>query len=206
VFGLVLVFGLVVEFLAGHKGKKYSKLKKRKRLFEILVIAGVAGELLADGGIFLFGRQLQTIADRDIANTNLEAKQAGKAAAASYENAAVAKREAGQAKERAANTESNNAALLMRVEELRNQNLGLASKVIAAQPRRITPKQYTDFIEALRNKPKGPVRVIVGREDSETQTYAAQIRQMLDDAGYSTGTSNDITQWGESLCQSVKRS
>jgi hypothetical protein len=62
-FGLVLVAGIFGE---------YKKVPKRiaswpKAVFEILVMVGVAGELLGDGGVFAFSRALQTISDRDLA-------------------------------------------------------------------------------------------------------------------------------------------
>jgi hypothetical protein len=52
VFGIVLVIGLVGEVA------KSEKWKRRVRLFELMVVFGVAGELMADGGIFLFSRHL----------------------------------------------------------------------------------------------------------------------------------------------------
>jgi hypothetical protein len=72
-FGILLVAGLVGEYFADHKKREYPKFKKRKRLFELLVIIGVAGELFADGGIFLFGGHLQTIAELEVARLNKEA-------------------------------------------------------------------------------------------------------------------------------------
>lgn len=130
VFGIILVVGLVGEFWIDHKSKKYSRVKKRKRLFEILVIAGVAGEIIADGGIFEFGDHLQDLINVEVAQLNreagnarksagiaekeagqanemaakneLEAKRAGTNAAASYERAAVAEKEAAQANQLAA--------------------------------------------------------------------------------------------------------
>lgn len=40
------------------------------------------------------------------------------------------------------------------------------------------------FIHYLKNYPKGDVKVIIGMADTETETYANEIRQMLDQAGY----------------------
>lgn len=90
IFGITLSLGLVGEFLADHKKKDYPWCKKWKREFEILVILGVMGELLADGGIFSFGMHLQTIADQEVAAFNAVAEEA---------------------KERASITESNNLVL-----------------------------------------------------------------------------------------------
>jgi hypothetical protein len=67
-FGLVLVIGLIGEYR--------PKWESRKKLFELLVIIGVAGELLADGGIFAFSRRLQIISDAEVASLNKEAGEA----------------------------------------------------------------------------------------------------------------------------------
>jgi len=53
-FGVVLVVGLIGE------------IKSKRKIFEWLVILGVAGELFADGGVFLFSNQLQTISDLEL--------------------------------------------------------------------------------------------------------------------------------------------
>src|SRR5450432_3305272 len=59
-FGILLTVGLIGEYAKSERWKRHVKT------FEMLVISGVAGELLADGGIFLFSSHLQTIADREI--------------------------------------------------------------------------------------------------------------------------------------------
>ena len=46
-------------------GEYVESWKKWVKLFEILVIIGVAGELLADGGSFLVSKQLQSISDQE---------------------------------------------------------------------------------------------------------------------------------------------
>jgi hypothetical protein len=68
-FGLVLVVGIVGEI----KAWMWGRWKKR---FEYMVLIGVMGELLADGGIFLFSSRLQAISDREVADLNKEAVEA----------------------------------------------------------------------------------------------------------------------------------
>jgi hypothetical protein len=60
-FGVLLVVGLVGEYAKSERWKRHVKV------FEMFVILGVAGELFADGGIFLFSKRLQIISDREIA-------------------------------------------------------------------------------------------------------------------------------------------
>lgn len=79
-FGLLLVAGLWGEYLADHKKKEYPFFKKRKRWFEIWVIIGVAGELIADGGIFVFSSHLQTISDLEVAQLHKAAEGLNKEA------------------------------------------------------------------------------------------------------------------------------
>lgn len=54
------------------------------------------------------------------------------------------------------------------------------------QDRMITETQRTNFINFLRNAPKGPVRMMVGNLPLETRNYADAIHDMLFDAGYPT--------------------
>jgi hypothetical protein len=74
-FGAILVLGLVGEY------SDSPRWTKRVKLFAGLVILGVAGELLADGGVFLFSRRLQVISDSEIADAQLAASQAQERAA-----------------------------------------------------------------------------------------------------------------------------
>jgi hypothetical protein len=69
-FGLLLTLGLIGEYSGAVRWKEYVKV------FEMFVIIGVAGELLADGGIFLCSSHLQTISDLEVASLNVRATQA----------------------------------------------------------------------------------------------------------------------------------
>src|SRR5438874_8898702 len=69
-FGLLLVIGLIGEYA------KSERWKKHVRTFELFVIIGVAGELFADGAIFLFSTHLQTIAELEIAHLTKDAGDA----------------------------------------------------------------------------------------------------------------------------------
>lgn len=70
IFGIVLVAGLVGEY------KTPEPHSRRMKFFEMLVIVGVLGELLGDGGIFLFSKQLQVISEIEIAGANKNAGDA----------------------------------------------------------------------------------------------------------------------------------
>jgi hypothetical protein len=101
-FGVLLTVGLIGEYA------KSERWKRHVRTFEMFVIIGVAGELLADGGIFLFSSHLQTIADQEIAELTKEAGDARDSAHGAALDAAGAKGSAeranaaaGRAKERA---------------------------------------------------------------------------------------------------------
>jgi hypothetical protein len=104
--------------------------------------------------------------------------------------AALARREAGQANERAANTESNNLVLQSNVDELEIR--------LRKQLRKISLVDRDEFIDFLKNCPhKKPIQVFVEKSifegDFETRNYARQIRGMLDDAGLG-GTNEKIHQ------------
>jgi hypothetical protein len=121
-FGVLLVIGLIGEYAKAERWKKHLKL------FEMFVIIGVAGELLADGGIFLFSRHLQTIADLEIAELTREAGNArtsAESAASAASNATTSAHEAGVEAEKAQ----------QRVRELAKQADELQNEVIAANGR-----------------------------------------------------------------------
>jgi hypothetical protein len=77
-------------------------------------------------------------------------------------------------------------------------NLVLQAKIETLQARRIGIDQEKKFINILENcHPKIPIKVFVGERDGETDDYAAEIRTILDEAGYGSGKTNDITELGE---------
>ncbi len=84
IFGIVLVVGLVGEY------KTLEPHSRRMKFFEMLVILGVLGELLGDGGIFLFSHQLQVISDNEIAEVTRNAGDARTSAREAAEAAARA--------------------------------------------------------------------------------------------------------------------
>lgn len=109
-FGIVLTAGLIGEYAKSERWKKHVKI------FEMLVIIGVAGELFADGGIFLFSTYLQTIAEQEIADLT---KVAGTAKASAEAAASAASR---------AETAANDLQNQLLFEGPREKLLGRAAK------------------------------------------------------------------------------
>jgi hypothetical protein len=68
------------------------------------------------------------------------------------------------------------------IEGLRNANLELQAKL---QPRLITLQKEKQFISLCGDIPKMPIKVIIGAADNEAVNFAKEIRQALDDAGFS---------------------
>ncbi|MGA8025635.1 MAG: hypothetical protein WB992_00715 [Bryobacteraceae bacterium] len=69
VFGVIVVVGLIGEL-------KLPWWHPRIELFELFVIIGVAGELIADGGVFAFSEHLQSISGIEVASLNHEVNTA----------------------------------------------------------------------------------------------------------------------------------
>jgi hypothetical protein len=157
---LLVVLAVAGEVICDWNRKKNLK-ERLKKAFGMLLVAGLILEIVEAAR-----------ADRDVAVANLEAKRAGTNAAASYERAAVAEREAGQANERAANTESNNFVLQKQM-----------------QPRIITMEQVTNFIFLTAKVPKIPIKICIGQESAETETFAYQFRDMFNQAGFKLDSS-----------------
>jgi len=95
---------------------------------------------------------------------------------------------AGQANDRAANTESNNLVL-------RSNVMALELKL---QQRTITPENREKFIKFLINKPRGMIRVSASEGSGyEVETYAERIRKMCFAAGYDVGKKTTIYIGGQ---------
>jgi hypothetical protein len=130
-FGLLLVVGLVGEYSESERWKKYVKT------FEMLVILGVAGELFADAGVFVFSARLQSLSDIEVGRLNVAAESAN-ATAKQFESqiadanskADTARRDAesfrldiAKANERAANAEEATVTLSKATEDERAARL-----------------------------------------------------------------------------------
>lgn len=126
IFGALLVVGLIGE------SAKSERWKNHLRLFEMFVIIGVAGELLADGGIFLFSRRLQTIADLEITRLTREAGDAKTSAdsAASASSRARASAEEANIAAGAAREKADSAA---RLADEAARNVGLTEFLVSAR-------------------------------------------------------------------------
>jgi len=102
-------------------------------------------------------------------------------------SAGLAEQKAGEANERAANTESNNLALRATVAKLEAKN----------RWRTITPEQKRAFIESTKGVLKLPIRVRMGANaNAEIQSFGKKIRELLDEAGFvETNKDLAIAEW-----------
>lgn len=84
IFGVAVALGLVGELLweSGKKAsaspwepRRYFSRKKLYRACEVIVIAGVVGELIGDAGVFVFSGQLQAIFEVEIGPRRLTEEQ-----------------------------------------------------------------------------------------------------------------------------------
>jgi hypothetical protein len=181
-FGIILVVGLVGEYATSEKWKKHVKV------FEMLVIIGVAGELFADGGIFLFSRALQIKSDNEIREANAHALDA--------------KNSAGLAAEAAARAQESVTAVEKQADAL-DIRLGAASGKLGKLEgrlawRRVSPSQYASLSKILRpfaNTANTKVIVFVfDNEDIEAKTFAGDLVHLLHDgAGWSPWLNNKST-------------
>jgi hypothetical protein len=94
---LLLVFGAVLTIGALGEYKKFPRLLRAQHTtFEMLVVVGIAGELFADGGVFVFSRHLQTISESEFAVLNRDAGEARQKASASDERSKQLEKDAAQ--------------------------------------------------------------------------------------------------------------
>ena len=115
----------------------------------MFVIIGVAGELWADGGIFLFSSHLQTIADLEIAALTREAAEANDRASKNEREAAELRKEAGDARQKAG--EATERAALANERAARERRARTAM-LLQLQPRDFTKKQMDDFVASIKGK------------------------------------------------------
>jgi len=159
-FGLLLAVGLVGEYTKSDKWKEYA------RLCELMVIVGVLGELIGDGGMFLFSEALQSVSDLEVAQLNVKAAGAEQKAAEERERAAQAEARAAEANEKAEQERSAR----MAIEEQ------LAHRVLSEEQKKSIASKLTQFAGIV-------VGVIACTNDLEIREFATQIRDALAAAG-----------------------
>jgi len=82
---------------------------------------------------------------------------------------------------------ATNAVILLRVEQLRSNNLVLSIELEKLKhPRTIKPEQKTALIKCLSGCPKGKVFISAGAFDGEATMYAQDIEEVLKSAGFET--------------------
>lgn len=152
-FGVLLVIGLIGEYR--------ESLKPWVKVFEMFVIIGVAGELLADGGIFALSRHLETIANGEIAVLTKQAADANDRAA---EAEALAK--GFEAQIATAGTDAAQAKQKAESERLARTQLENKMK-----PRHLTAEQQAKLASLLADTPC-PISIYNSNLDGESGDYA----------------------------------
>jgi len=168
---LFVLLGVIGEVIFDWKEMGTGRLAAAKRLSAVILVFGLLIEFWeatkSDEQVAKLGVQA--------ADSNLEAKQAEK--------------DAEQANERAAKFDADRVMVEKEAEEIRSTNFVLQARVLelegALKPRIITKEEHDDFVSSLKNAPKNPVWVISNNPNAETMSLLSQIREMLDDAGYS---------------------
>ncbi len=194
-FGVLLTLGLIGEYSEADRWKKYVKV------FEMFVIIGVAGELLADGGIFLCSSHLQTISDLEVGSLNVRATQA-EATAKGFERQiadANARAKGAEAQVASANAASRDAVAKVSTAEARiaeaTARAAEANKKAEAErlerlkleaivaPRSLTLDQQREIADACRKFKGHAVLVNSYGTDGEGSALAGQIISALRAAG-----------------------
>ncbi len=159
-FGVLLVVGLIGEYR--------ESLKPWVKVFEMFVILGVAGELLADGGIFALSRHLETIANGEIALLTQQSAIANQKAAEANDRAAQAQALAKGFEAQIATAGNNAAQANQKAETERLARTQLENKM---KPRHLTAEQQAKLARLLGDEPE-PISIYNQAFDGESGDYA----------------------------------
>jgi len=174
---LLLVVGIIGEYA------KSEPWKKHLRIFELLVTIGVAGELFADGGVFLFSRHLQTIADQEIADLTQKLGDAKTLAEGAATASSVAQEKVGEVAIKAD-------ALTLRMTNASTQLGQLESDIIAQGPRwRLLERAAPELVKQLASFAGQKVDLFVcgtresASADREMMSTWGRIADLLENRG-----------------------
>ncbi len=159
-FGVLLVVGLIGEYR--------ESLKPWVKVFEMFVILGVAGELLADGGIFALSRHLETIANGEIALLTQQSAIANQHAAEANDRAAQAEALAKGFEAQIATAGNNAAQAKQKAETERLARTRLENKMKA---RHLTTEQQDKLATLLTDEP-AIISIYNQALDGESGDYA----------------------------------
>jgi hypothetical protein len=179
-FGLLLVAGLIGEYAESDRWKRYVKV------FEMCVIIGVAGELIADGGIFLFSSHLQTIADLEIGaltkqahDAKISAEGAASAASNAKSSAEAASGAAGEAIEKANGVAKQAGTLKAQLSDIQKDTLALGPRW------RLLKSGEDTFVKALKPFAGQRVTVVIcGQDDGERSQLEQTLLNLFPKAGW----------------------
>jgi len=177
-FGLLLVVGLVGEYSESDRWKKYVKV------FEMLVILGVAGELIADAGVFAFSARLQSISDIEVARLNVAAESAN-ATAKQFES------QIADANSKAEIARKNSESFRLDIAKA-NERAAQADARAAQANLELTKLKTPRTLNAEQQKrAAGKLRLFAGTQfdialltDPETQDLLPKIEDLLTSAGW----------------------
>jgi hypothetical protein len=168
--GFIVVVGLIGEYV--ERWKHYLKV------FEVMVILGVAIELIADGGIYVFSERVQEIADLQVATLERESSNAKKMAAEAMERASANERETAR---------------------IKNTNLALESDLLRlrlqAQPRRLSTAQRDEMSAKFKGTTHA-VMIYSKMNDQEAFDFANDLDSVFRAAGWKTFRSSNRVNSG----------
>jgi hypothetical protein len=141
--GLILTLGAIGEY-AEERHRMPCWCNCPALVFILMVVGGLIGEFVGDGGVFLFSGVLQTISDGELAGVRAEAATANKAAGLAREHAenanALAKRYQAQISDSNARAKEADARAL-------EAELALAR---LKAPRTLTDKQLLEISKSIK--------------------------------------------------------
>lgn len=180
--GLVLLVGLVGEYAKSPRWVKHVKV------FEILVVLGVAGELIADGGMIVFTEHLQTIEGTRIHDLNNKADEAMRKVGDSVTKSEEGIRKADTAGEhaQAAFDKAKNSELIARSarQEAHSYEAQIASALKQASEAEAHLKAALAKAEEVESLAKGYEEQIkqASGDATESKSLVSEIRQLATDA------------------------
>jgi hypothetical protein len=148
----------------------------------ILVVVGVAGEVVLDSVVSHADANLQSFNDHVLAEAQKESSDALVRAASAYQRAVLAETNLAEAKRNAALAEQQAAEAKSKAESERIARLQLEKDL---EPRRLTTAQKEKLTNLLRDKPD-PIGIMFAMDGTEAIDFANDIGDALNKAGWQT--------------------